>query len=91
MKKRGFCGKVWLALLCLGALCLGGCARRAAPQAEAAVLTFPAQAAQEGESFSVSFDLPEGWTPGASRPSSSGTLPRRWNSQPEGGQAPGLF
>ena len=62
MKKRGFCGKVWLALLCLGALCLGGCAGRAAPQAEAEVLTFPAQAAQEGESFSVSFDLPEGWT-----------------------------
>ena len=68
MKKRGFCGKVWLALLCLGALCLGGCARRAAPQAEAAVLTFPAQAAQEGESFSVSFDLPEGWTLRAREP-----------------------
>lgn len=68
MKKRGFCGKVWLALLCLGALCLGGCARRAAPQAEAEVLTFPAQAAQEGESFSVSFDLPEGWTASAREP-----------------------
>lgn len=66
MKKRGFCGKVWLALLCLGALCLGGCARRAAPQT--AVLTFPAQAAQEGESFSVSFDLPEGWTASAREP-----------------------
>ena len=66
MKKRGFCGKVWLALLCLGALCLGGCAGRAAPQAE--VLTFPAQAAQEGESFSVSFDLPEGWTASAREP-----------------------
>ena len=68
MKKRGFCGKVWLALLCLGALCLGGCARRAAPQTEAEVLTFPAQAAQEGESFSVSFDLPEGWTASAREP-----------------------
>ena len=66
MKKRGFCGKVWLALLCLGALCLGGCAGRAAPQT--AVLTFPAQAAQEGESFSVSFDLPEGWTASAREP-----------------------
>ena len=57
-----------LALLCAGALCLGGCARRAAPQAEAEVLTFPAQAAQEGESFSVSFDLPEGWTARAREP-----------------------
>ena len=66
MKKRGFCGKVWLALLCLGVLCLGGCAGRAAPQT--AVLTFPAQAAQEGESFSVSFDLPEGWTASAREP-----------------------
>ena len=66
MKKRGFCGKVWLALLCLGALCLGGCAGRAAPQT--AVLTFPPQAAQEGESFSVSFDLPEGWTASAREP-----------------------
>ena len=66
MKKRAFCGKVWLALLCLGALCLGGCAGRAAPQT--AVLTFPAQAAQEGESFSVSFDLPEGWTASAREP-----------------------
>ena len=66
MKKRGFCGKVWLALLCLGAVCLCGCAGRAAPQAE--VLTFPAQAAQEGESFSVSFDLPEGWTASAREP-----------------------
>lgn len=55
-----------LALLCLGALCLCGCAGRAAPQAE--VLTFPAQAAQEGESFSVSFDLPEGWTASAREP-----------------------
>ena len=60
--KTRFKWKRQLALLCLGALCLGGCARRAAPQAEAEVLTFPAQAAQEGESFSVSFDLPEGWT-----------------------------
>ena len=57
-----------LALLCLGALCLGGGAGRAAPQAEAEVLTFPAQAAQEGESFSVSFDLPEGWTLRAREP-----------------------
>lgn len=60
--KTRFKWKRQLALLCLGALCLGGCARRAAPQAEAEVLTFPAQTAQEGESFSVSFDLPEGWT-----------------------------
>ena len=60
--KTRFKWKRQLALLCLGALCLGGCARRAAPQAEAEVLTFPAQAAQEGESFSVSFGLPEGWT-----------------------------
>lgn len=52
----------------LALLCLGGCARRAAPQAEAEVLTFPAQAAQEGESFSVSFDLPEGWTLRAREP-----------------------
>ena len=60
--KTRFKWKRQLALLCLGALCLGGCARRAAPQAEAEVLTFPAQTAQEGESFSVSFGLPEGWT-----------------------------
>ena len=66
--KTRFKWKRQLALLCLGALCLGGCARRAAPQAEAEVLTFPAQAAQEGESFSVSFDLPEGWTPSAREP-----------------------
>lgn len=64
--KTRFKWKRQLALLCLGALCLGGCARRAAPQAE--VLTFPAQAAQEGESFSVSFDLPEGWTLRAREP-----------------------
>lgn len=51
------------ALLCLGAVCLCGCAGRAAPQAE--VLTFPAQ---EGESFSVSFDLPERWTASAREP-----------------------
>ena len=66
--KTRFKWKRQLALLCLGALCLGGCARRAAPQAEAEVLTFPAQAAQEGESFSVSFDLPEGWTASAREP-----------------------
>ena len=60
--KTRFKWKRQLALLCLGALCLGGCARRAAPQAEAEVLTFTAQTAQEGESFSVSFDLPEGGT-----------------------------
>ena len=66
--KTRFKWKRQLALLCLGALCLGGCARRAAPQAEAEVLTFPAQAAQEGESFSVSFDLPEGWTLRAREP-----------------------
>ena len=66
--KTRFKWKRQLALLCLGALCLGGCARRAAPQAEAEVLTFPAQAAQEGESFSVSFDLPEGWTARAREP-----------------------
>ena len=66
--KARFKWKRQLALLCLGALCLGGCARRAAPQAEAEVLTFPAQAAQEGESFSVSFDLPEGWTLRAREP-----------------------
>ena len=49
MKKEGkamksktrFKWKRQLALLCLGALCLGGCAGRAAPQT--AVLTFPAQ------------------------------------------------
>ena len=66
--KTRFKWKRQLALLCLGALCLGGCARRAAPQAEAEVLTFPAQAAQEGESFSVFFDLPEGWTLRAREP-----------------------
>ena len=66
--KTRFKWKRQLALLCLGALCLGGCARRAAPQAEAEVLTFPAQTAQEGESFSVSFDLPEGWTASAREP-----------------------
>ena len=66
--KTRFKWKRQLALLCLGALCLGGCARRAAPQAEAEILTFPAQAAQEGESFSVSFDLPEGWTLRAREP-----------------------
>ena len=66
--KTRFKWKRQLALLCLGALCLGGCAGRAAPQAEAEVLTFPAQAAQEGESFSVSFDLPEGWTLRAREP-----------------------
>ena len=64
--KTRFEWKRQLALLCLGALCLCGCAGRAAPQAE--VLTFPAQAAQEGESFSVSFDLPEGWTASAREP-----------------------
>ncbi len=66
--KTRFKWKRQLALLCLGALCLGGGAGRAAPQAEAEVLTFPAQAAQEGESFSVSFDLPEGWTLRAREP-----------------------
>ena len=67
MKSRAcFKWKRQLALLCLGVLWLCGCAGHAAPQAEAepqaAVLSFPVQAAQEGESVSVSFDLPEGWT-----------------------------
>ena len=68
MKSRaGFKWKRQLALLCLGVLWLCGCAGHAAPQAEAepqaAVLSFPAEtAAGEGEFFSVSFDLPEGWT-----------------------------
>ena len=67
MKSRVcFKWKRQLALLCLGVLWLCGCAGHAASQAEAepqaAVLSFPVQAAQEGESFSVSFDLPEGWT-----------------------------
>lgn len=62
--KTRFKWKRQLALLCLGALCLGGCARRAAPQEEAegpeTVIEFPAEAA--GEAVSVSFGLPEGWT-----------------------------
>lgn len=45
-----------------GRAVFGRVRQTAAPQAEAEVLTFPAQTAQEGESFSVSFDLPEGWT-----------------------------
>lgn len=53
-----------LALLCAGALWLGGCAAQAAPQEEAegpeTVIEFPAEAA--GEAVSVSFGLPEGWT-----------------------------
>ena len=73
MKSRAcFKWKRQLALLCLGVLWLCGCAGHAAPQAEAepqaAVLSFPVQAAQEGESLSVSFDLPEGWTVRAREP-----------------------
>ena len=73
MKSRVcFKWKRQLALLCLGVLWLCGCAGHAASQAEAepqaAVLSFPVQAAQEGESFSVSFDLPEGWTLRAREP-----------------------
>lgn len=73
MKSRVcFKWKRQLALLCLGVLWLCGCAGHAASQAEAepqaAVLSFPVQAAQEGESFSVSFDLPEGWTASAREP-----------------------
>ena len=67
MKSRAcFKWKRQLALLCLGVLWLCGCAGHAAPQA--AVLSFPVQAAQEGESLSVSFDLPEGWTVRAREP-----------------------
>ena len=73
MKSRVcFKWKRQLALLCLGVLWLCGCAGHAASQAEAepqaAVLSFPVQAAQEGESVSVSFDLPEGWTVRAREP-----------------------
>lgn len=63
-----------LALLCAGALWLCSCAGQAAPQAgpeqPAAVLSFPAQkvASGAGEAFSVSFDLPEGWTVEAREP-----------------------
>lgn len=74
MKSRAcFKWKRRLALLCLGALWLCGCAGQAAPQAgleqPAAVLSFPAETASgAGEAFSVSFDLPEGWTVRAREP-----------------------
>ena len=53
-----------LALLCAGALWLGGCAAQAAPQEESEgpekVIEFQAESA--GEDVSVSIGMPEGWT-----------------------------